>query len=40
MLGMFTGQSGLLEVKCCTLQIAKKQEKKVYVPKRRISSQD
>lgn len=47
MLGMFTGQSGLLEVKCRTLQIAKKQEKqekkekkKVYVPKRRISSQD
>lgn len=28
MLGMFTGQSGLLEVKCRTLQIAKKQEKK------------
>lgn len=28
MLGMFTGQSGLLEVKCCTLQIAKKQENK------------
>lgn len=27
MLGMFTGQSGLLEVKCRTLQIAKKQEK-------------
>lgn len=44
MLGMFTGQSGLLEVKCRTLQIEKKQEKKekkkVYVPKRRISSQD
>lgn len=31
MLGMFTGQSGLLEVKCRTLQIAKKQEKKRFM---------
>lgn len=36
MLGMFTGQSGLLEVKCRTLQIAKKQEKKEKKEKKRF----